>query len=125
MSKSCRLGEAKKLKGFVSVPVGGEVLIQHGADEGGDSSSPHAQSRFVRLGQHLGHNPKFNALRRNLENAGVKANKCLSFILISYCPILPEQTTMAKHLPTRDIMAGLEKPSAIRASSSGMFIRGG
>jgi hypothetical protein len=74
----------------------------------GDSSSPNAQSPFVRLSQHLGQNPKSNALRRNLEKAGVDADACRSFDLISYGPILPEQSKMVRHIPARDRMAGLE-----------------
>jgi hypothetical protein len=75
----------------------------------GDSSSPNAQSPFVRLSQHLSQNPKSNALRRNLEKAGVDANACHSFDLISYGPILPEESAMIRHTPARDKMAGLEK----------------
>jgi hypothetical protein len=75
----------------------------------GDSSSPNAQSPFARLSQHLGQNPKSNALRRNLEKAGVDADTCLSFDLISFGPILPEESAMVRHTPARDKMAGLEK----------------
>lgn len=75
----------------------------------GDSSSPHAQSPFARMGQHLGDNPKSNALRRNLARFRVDADAYKSFKLSAYGPILPEETIMAKHSQSRDIIAGLEK----------------
>lgn len=75
----------------------------------GDSSSPNAQSPFSRLSQHLGSNKRGNALRRNLARVGVDADRCRSFELTCYGPILPECASMDKHGPSRDIMAGLEK----------------
>ena len=75
----------------------------------GDSSSPHAQSPYARMGQHLGGNLKSNALRRNLKQFGVDANACQSFKLSAYGPILPEETKMKGHIQSRDIIAGLEK----------------
>ncbi len=75
----------------------------------GDSSSPNAQSPFSRLSQHLSRNPKSNALRRNLMNAGVDADTCTSFDLYCYGPILEECATMELHRPARDTIAGLEK----------------
>lgn len=75
----------------------------------GDNSSPNAQSPFVRLGEHLSRNLKSNALRRKLAEAGVDADTCRSFDLTCYGPILPEQSTMARHRPARDTMAALEK----------------
>lgn len=75
----------------------------------GDSSSPNAQSPFSRLSQHLGGNRRGNALRRNLAREGVDADRCRSFELTCYGPILPECASMDEHGPSRDIMAGLEK----------------
>jgi hypothetical protein len=75
----------------------------------GDSSSPNAQSPFVRLSQHLGQNPKSNALRRNLVKAGVDVGACRSFKLTACGPILAEQANMERHRPLRDKMAALEK----------------
>lgn len=74
----------------------------------GDSSSPHAQSPFARLSQHLGQNPKSNALRRNLANVQVDADSCRSFDLTAYGPIFPEQKSMPDHVPIRDTVAGFE-----------------
>ena len=85
----------------------------------GDSSSPHAQSPFARMGQHLGHNPKSNALRRNLARfAGVDADACRLFKLSAHGPILPE-TTVVKHNQSRDIIAGLEKGLCDALKSAG------
>jgi hypothetical protein len=75
----------------------------------GDSSSPHAQSPFSRLTQHLGTNTKANALRRNLKARGVDANQCRSFELIAFGPILPEVEDPAHHPMARDRIASLEK----------------
>ena len=59
------------------------------------------------MSQHLGQNPKSNALRRNLLRVGIEADTCLSFSLTAYGPILPEQDDMANHSPSRDKMEGL------------------
>ncbi|MCX6906685.1 MAG: hypothetical protein NTY01_01440 [Verrucomicrobia bacterium] len=85
----------------------------------GDSSSPNAQSPFVRLSQHLAQNTKSNALRHNLENNGVDADACRLFKLISYGPILPEESKMDRHTPARDRMAGLEMGLWDALSSAG------
>lgn len=84
----------------------------------GDSSSPHAQSPFSRLTQHLGNNVRANALRRNLQKRGIDANDCQAFDLIAYGPILPETADMVAHQPSRNRVAGLEKAlcDALRAS---------
>ena len=47
----------------------------------GDSSSANAQSPFNRLSQHLGNNEHANALRRQLEEAGINPVTCRSFDL--------------------------------------------
>jgi hypothetical protein len=75
----------------------------------GDSSTPNAQSPVARLSQHLGKNPKSNALWRNLTRSQINPLKCGRFEITAYGPIRPEEQTMARHCGPRDIMAGLEK----------------
>ena len=74
----------------------------------GDSSSPHAQSPFNRLSQHLGSNKNANALRRQLEKVGIDPNVCRSFEMVAYGPILPEAADMKEHTPSRNIVARFE-----------------
>lgn len=82
----------------------------------GDSSSPHANPPFTRMSQHLGRKKKSNALRRNLLKAGINAEDCSSFDLISHGPIFDEiphigtrEDRMEKHKPPRDLVAAMEK----------------
>lgn len=75
----------------------------------GDSSSPHAQSPFNRLSQHLGFNKHANALRRQLLQVGVEPETCRSFEMVAYGPIFPEAATMVDHHPVRNKMAAIER----------------
>jgi catechol 2,3-dioxygenase-like lactoylglutathione lyase family enzyme len=79
----------------------------------GDSSSPHAQSPFKRIGQHLDPSPKAkgNALGRQLQREGVDPLSC-TFEMTAIGPIFPERQTMAEHQPTRDQLAALERALA-------------
>jgi len=85
----------------------------------GDSSSPHAQSPFARLSQHLGPNPRSNALRRSLKKRGVVVEDCRSLRLTAYGPILLEQRGMKRHKLPRDRIAGLEKGLCDALESAG------
>jgi hypothetical protein len=75
----------------------------------GDSSSPHAQSPFNRLSQHLGTNKHANALRRQLLKASIDPNACRSFEMVAYGPIFPEARSKAEHEPSRNLIAAIEK----------------
>jgi hypothetical protein len=79
----------------------------------GDSSSPHAQSPFKRIGQHLDPSPKAkaNALGRQLRSKGIDP-LCCKFEMTAIGPVFREQPTMAEHKPTRDQMAALERALA-------------
>jgi hypothetical protein len=79
----------------------------------GDSSSPHAQSPFKRIGQHLDPSPraKGNALGRQLRGAGIDPLSC-TFEMTAIGPIFRECDAMAEHQPARDRMAALERALA-------------
>jgi hypothetical protein len=87
----------------------------------GDSSTCNAQSPFIRLGQHLGHNENANALRRNLINNKIVAEECSKFQLFAYGPIYPEiqDGDKSKHNFYRDLMSALEKKLQISLSDAG------
>lgn len=84
----------------------------------GDSSSPHAQSPFSRLSQHLGSNKRANALRRHLEAAGLEPTTC-RFELVSYGPVYPEAADFEAHKPLRNEVAAHEKALAEAMRAAG------
>ena len=75
----------------------------------GDSSSPNAQSPFVRMGQHLGYLKNACMLRNHLDDEGVDPEDC-HFRMIAHGPILAEAKpkTMKQHKVRRDRIAALE-----------------
>jgi hypothetical protein len=75
----------------------------------GDSSSANVQSPFNRLSQHLGTNRHANALRRQLEKAGIDPAACRLFEMIAYGPILPEAASKEEHKPRWIVVAAMEK----------------
>ena len=77
----------------------------------GDSGSPRASSPFTRMGQHLGTNEKNNAIRRHLENKGVKPEAC-AFEMVAHGPLFPEAKDRTEHVKPRDVVAALEKELA-------------
>lgn len=91
----------------------------------GDSSSPHAQSPFKRMGQHLDPSPKAkgNALGRHLRSAGVSHEDC-TFEMVAIGPIFPEQPTYSKHVPVRNQMAALERAVADELKGLGYYVLG-
>lgn len=91
----------------------------------GDTSSPHAQSPFKRIAQHLDPSPKAkgNALGRQLRNAGVKHEGCI-FEMVAIGPVFPEQASFAEHVPLRDQMAALERAVADDLRSLGYVVLG-
>jgi len=91
----------------------------------GDTSSPHAQSPFKRIGQHLDPAPtaKGNALGRQLLRAGVPRETC-SFEMIAIGPVFPEQLSLSEHLPKRDQMAALERAAADILKGRGYAVLG-
>lgn len=91
----------------------------------GDSSSPHAQSPFKRIGQHLDSSPKAkgNALGRQLRNAEVNHEGC-TFEMLAIGPIFPEQTSFAEHVPVRNQMAALERAVADDLKELGYAVLG-
>jgi hypothetical protein len=85
----------------------------------GDSSSPNAQSPFVRMGQHLGHAPNSNMLRKHLERHDVQPETC-SFRIIAHGPILPQAVGgMDAHTGPRDVIAAMEKQLAEDLAAAG------
>lgn len=76
----------------------------------GDSSSPNAQSPFVRMGQHLGGLKNSSMLRNHLERRHVAPEDC-KFRLVAHGPVLAEvgDRDMAAHCERRDLIAALEK----------------
>lgn len=95
-----------------------EGKFVHYVGRTGDSSSPHAQSPFNRLSQHLGQNKHSNALRRHLSDANLVAEHC-KFRLVAHGPIFPEGSTMTEHAFLRDRVAALEKALRDKMEASG------
>ncbi len=91
----------------------------------GDSSSPHAQSPFRRIGQHLDPRPraKGNALGRQLQREGIDHLSC-TFEMTAIGPLFPERETIAEHQPTRDQMAALERALADILGQRGYHVLG-
>jgi len=91
----------------------------------GDTSSPHAQSPFKRVGQHLDRAPnaKGNALGRHLHRAGVRYEEC-TFEMVAIGPIFPEQSSLEEHVPIRDRMAALERAVADLLRDCGYVVLG-
>ena len=91
----------------------------------GDSSSPHAQSPFKRIGQHLEISPtaKGNALGRQLRKAGVSHEGC-TFEMLAIGPIFQEQASFEEHVPMRDQMAALERATADYLKELGYIVLG-
>jgi hypothetical protein len=88
-------------------PAKGKPLYYVGRT--GDSSSPNAQSPFVRMGQHLGKLKNASMLRNHLKKAKVNPEDC-QFLMIAHGPILTEAKpkTMKQHKVRRDRIAALE-----------------
>ena len=84
----------------------------------GDSSSPHAQSPFNRMGQHFGFNANSNTIRRHLNERHVEPASC-ALRLVAHGPILAEGTTMDEHRERRNVVAALEKALADALRSAG------
>ena len=91
----------------------------------GDTSSPHAQSPFKRIGQHLdpSRKAKGNALGRQLRNASVNHESC-TFEMVAIGPIFPEQASFAEHVPLRNQMAALERAVADDLRGLGYLVLG-
>lgn len=91
----------------------------------GDSSSPHAQSPFKRIGQHLDPSPKAkgNALGRRLREANVDQEHC-GFDMVAIGPIFAEQATFEEHVPIRNQMAALERAMADHLKERGYSVLG-
>ena len=65
-------------------------------------------SPFGRLTVSLGKNPRSNALRKNLQNAGVLPEQCSEIQLIAHGPVFPETDDMQKRAAWRWKVAALE-----------------
>src|SRR4051812_14536535 len=94
----------------ITTPEGETVLY---VGRTGDSSSPHAQSLFNRLGQNLGTLANASMVRNNLEKRGIAPVKC-QFDMVGFGPIFEEAPgkDMATHKPVRDKVAAAEKQLA-------------
>lgn len=90
----------------VTEPGGGQVLY---VGRTGDSSSPHAQSPFVRMGQHLGFQKNSSMLRTHLGHRGVDPARC-TYRMFAHGPVLPEVPSgeMGDHKIARDRVAAIE-----------------
>jgi hypothetical protein len=84
----------------------------------GDSSSPNAQSPFVRMGQHLGFLQNSSMLRNHLEKRDVDPQH-YRFREVAYGPILDEALDMETHKERRDIIAAMEKKLADDLAAAG------
>ena len=86
----------------------------------GDSSSPHAQSLFNRLGQNLGTLANASMVRNNLEKRGIDPVTC-QFEMVGFGPIFEEMPgkDMAAHKPIRDKVAAVEKRLAEDLTAAG------
>jgi hypothetical protein len=91
---------------YVSEAGHGPYLLYVGRT--GDSSSANAAPPYRRLGQHLGHHPASNALRRHLVARNLVPEKCEHFDFFAYGPLFPAQLDMKAHLAPRDVVAALE-----------------
>ena len=91
----------------------------------GDTSSPHASSPFLRIGQHLDVrvNARGNALGRRLKTAGIDPESC-TFEMTAIGPIFEEQKSMPEHTPYRDKTAVLERALAHELRSRGYNVLG-
>ena len=78
----------------------------------GDTGSVNASSPIARMGQHLGTNPKENALRRHLEECGIDPELCTDFKMVAYGPLFPEEKERSKHMRRWSTVAALEKKLA-------------
>jgi len=78
----------------------------------GDNFSPNAKPPYQRMGQHLGHQKNQNALRKYLENRGIKPERCYAFHLVAHGPLFPQAVDMNAHKRPRDVVAALEKALA-------------
>jgi hypothetical protein len=85
----------------------------------GDSSSPNATPPYQRMGQHLGHQPTQNALRKHLKCRGIEAEHCMSFKMTAFGPLFDQQPDMTSHKVPRDIVAALEKKLADSLNAAG------
>lgn len=86
----------------------------------GDSSSPNAQSPFVRMGQHLGSAANSRMLSNHLERREVRVEDCeLKFV--AYGPVLPEvrPPDMDAHKVRRDQVAAIERQLAEDLAAAG------
>lgn len=87
----------------------------------GDSSSPHAQSPFNRMGQHLGFAKNSSMLRNHLENRGVSPGLC-AYRLIAHGPILAEAEDWKSHVFRRDRAAAVERQLAVDLVAAGQDV---
>lgn len=97
-----------------------EVLLYVGRT--GDESSPHASAPYDRFGQHLGRNKNANALRRNLEAKGLSLDQVTAYDFVFHGPIFAEAEDIERHMPLRDIVAGLEKALADALAAAGYIV---
>lgn len=102
----------------VTAPDGQQLLY---VGRTGDSSSPNAQSPFVRMGQHLGFLENSNMLRSHLEKHDVVPEEC-TFREVAYGPVMTEAADMEGHKHRRDIMAAMEKQLADDLAASGYVV---
>ena len=85
----------------------------------GDNSSPFATPPYQRMGQHLGHQPTQNALRKHLKLREIEAEHCTSFKMTTFGPLFEQQPNMELHRGPRDIVAALEKKLADALAAAG------
>lgn len=85
------------------------------------NSSVNAQSPFNRIGQHFGFKKESNALRRCLEERGLRPKEC-DFKPLTHGPNLKEGTLRETHRECRDKIAPLEKALADAMTAGGYHV---
>jgi hypothetical protein len=75
----------------------------------GDTGSYSAQSPLNRVGAHLGHNERSNALRRYLRTKGIVIESCDALEFAAYGPIGSVPSERAEYRAARARIAALEK----------------
>ena len=78
----------------------------------GDAGFTKAADPFSRTAQHLSHNERQNAVRKNLKDHDVLPEECDSIKLIAHGPIFPETSSRDEHKRRWNIVARFRKELA-------------
>lgn len=89
----------------------------------GDSSSANAASPMSRMSAHFGHNPKGNALKRNLMSIDIDMEEC-DYDYYCFGPLIDEKASWDEHRKARDIAATVEVKVAQHLKAQGCRVIG-